>query len=237
MKRSKNKTFEELLQGERPSSAQTKTVERIIQDLFKISIPSTVEIYGAFFRINNIVQLVEIIINIIKIPIGRMLANVPFLNEQHAHILPHIPILVMYWYARNWLQPYSANDVYIQGAEENSKKPEKWLLGYKPDENTLGIAEMMMDFGSFGFMGGSMQMFSSGGGFMNPNISLPQKYWKLLLSAGSKIANDVLSYKKYNSNRDFRNIQAEGVGLVLYWTMKGWLKFPSITDPIHKKYI
>ncbi|MHA1521125.1 MAG: hypothetical protein ACTSRK_13155 [Promethearchaeota archaeon] len=243
----------QLLAGEKPNATQLGIVEKELQiDFIVMPLPTRITITpnshgvtsfhhltnnqepksGKIHSIPSIVNWIELRLHMIKIPVGRMLAEKKAITKEDFPILEYIPMLVMYWYAKKWLPPYTANDKIIRHISASRTTPDQWLLGYKPDQETLDIAQNIMHYtASIGLMekSNTMTVFSFGAGKIDPEASPPQKIKSLIHTAGMKVAKSCYGLEGCDSDKEFRSIILEGSSLVMYWTMKGWLEFPVLT--------
>ena len=168
------------------------------------------------------------------------------LQEEDLRILSRVKFLIPYWYAREWLPPLG--DYSHLSPLETRPKTETYLIeeqeakmyleGRKPPMEILSFVERYIDNTHVPSNSADMMTFVHGAGNISPSSSPVDKVNKYIQAGGAKLAKDLWGLEYVESNQERERMYRECSGLVLFWTMKGWLSiispFATYEDLIRK---
>jgi hypothetical protein len=142
--------------------------------------------------------------------------------------------LILYWYAKKWLPPLK-DFKNLPSLKERSESEDfaletkKILEGGKPPADIISFMDSYMEITQTmsGFSGAIAFSFVHGAGNMSQPMSPAEKTDKFVRGAAAKLAKDVWGLEEAETDEECNRIYRECTGLLMYWTMKGWVTVPD----------
>ncbi|QEE15001.1 hypothetical protein DSAG12_00824 [Promethearchaeum syntrophicum] len=214
------------------------TILKIAQDeINKLDLPLGGEpiIMGEKHPIKNICDAIYLMGHMAALEVTLALLQIDVIRVRHKKIFEDVKYLIPYWYARRWIEPLPAygkpliktkGDSYLSG---NYLK--QYLMGAKADQKTLKMIQSYMDLTMVQFFSKESGLTHANGvGPISRNDPLMKRFFQLLNTSGTKMANECFNLKNLNNQREIQQLNDDCFHILLFWIMKGWLKIPDLEE-------
>lgn len=229
------KTFQQLWEGEKPSEDMLTFTDKLIHEL-EISIGMTKTVEGHSYLIRDVGDIVMMKMYEPSVQLAQSLIahNVLPSAEEIKTIIRRTKMLILYWYAQKWL-PSLKDFKDLPTLKERSESEsfalemKKILEGGKPPVDITSFMDSYMEITQTmsGFSGRGGFSFMHGAGNISQPMSPAAKTDKFVRGAAAKLAKDVWGLEEAETDEECNRIYRECTGLMMYWTMKGWVTVPS----------
>ncbi|MHA1720836.1 MAG: hypothetical protein ACTSWX_02410 [Promethearchaeota archaeon] len=229
--------IDEIFSGKKPNPAILDLAQKEMQ---KVVLPLGREVYinESKVLIKNVGDAINFKAHLAAIPITRLLLQKNALSGEDEKAFFKVRELIAYWYAREWIgplpdygQPLDENDdedTYFRGDYK-----EQYLQGAKADKETIDMIASYIDFTmtqlAFSGMPGPFAMsYIHGVGTVSGDYTPVERYFQLIQAGGAKLAKDCFDLEELDDEKEIQQLYQECFNILLFWTMKGWLKLPDL---------
>ncbi len=234
---------EQVLEGAKPS----QIIVKIAQDeINKLDLPLGGEaiIMEERHPIKDIGHAMYLMGHMAALEVTLVLLKIDQILVKHKGIVEDIKYLIPYWYARGWIEPLNKYGNPLIKTKEDSflrnNYRQQYLMGAKPDPATLDMIRSYMDFTMFNlvFPGDPFLMTAVHGvGPVSRNISPVKRFNQLIRACGAKLAKEHFNLRNLHNEREIQQLYDNCFHILLFWTMKGWLKIPDLDGKDHADMI
>ncbi|QEE15000.1 hypothetical protein DSAG12_00823 [Promethearchaeum syntrophicum] len=227
--------IQRVLEGGKPAPALLEIAQ---DEINKLDLPLGEEkiIMGEKHPIKNVCDAINLMRHMAALEVTLALLQIDVIRGRHKEIFDKVKYLITYWYARGWIEPLldygkplikAKKDSYLSG---NYLK--QYLMGAKADQATIEMIRSYMDFTMINlvFSGepGPFKMNIHGAGPISRHITPVKRFFQLIKASGAKMAKEYFNLRNLNNEREIQRLYDDSFHVLLFWTMKGWLKLPDL---------
>ena len=148
-------------------------------------------------------------------------------QKQMVEDIPKMIKIIPYWMVMGWIElmqdPTEA--ITVKAGDHILH----WFMANKPQQELLnalqGYLKMMSLTSS---LGGNVKVITHGAGDISEATEKPQKFQRYIQGLGAKLAKDAFNIEMIQDKNTINKITVDSISLILFWTMKGWIKFPEL---------
>ena len=221
-----NKLFSTLIQGTKPLQSILNLVNQSMADI-KIPAKGSFSFGGNLHEIEHVGDAMHVKIHYASFPLTKTLLQKSILLESDRCYFQQAKLLVIYWFAKQWLAPIpDYNNLCVLPEQEDGgwhSQRNSWKLGHKPNNQRLSATENYISFTQSFSGGGRTISFIHGAGNMSSSTSPLDNTMKLISGAGAKVAKSDFELEDAQTDGELDKLYYLGTGLVLFWLFKRWI--------------
>lgn len=232
--------IQQVFEGNKPTPAVLKIAHEEMNKI-NLLLGQVIQLMGNKIPINNVGDALNFKSHMAAIPVTREFLQKYSLDEEDNGSFMKIKKIIAYWYARGWIDPLpdygqpliSAKDDYNPYLSGDHKQ--QYLMGAKADQETLDMIRSYMDFtminmASSGGSGPFMMTHIHGVGSVSGKYSPVERFVQLIRAGGAKMAKDCFDLEYLDDKNKIQQLYNDCFDILLFWTMKGWLKLPDLDE-------
>ena len=233
--------IQHVFEGAKPTPTVLETTQKEM-DKINLLLEQEIQIMGNKIPIYNIGDAINFKTHMAAVPITRVFLQKEALLEKDKESFRKIKRLIAYWYARGWIDPLPEYGQPLKIAKDEAFNPysegeykHQYLKGAKVDQETLEMIQSyieftMMDLLSSRIPGLFAGMYIHGIGTVSGEYTPVERFYQLLNAGGAKMAKDCFDLEYLDDDNKIQQLYFESFNILLFWTMKGWLKLPDLDE-------